>query len=185
MVIYSKTYLNRPIIGPTLRGPFRELEYHYNGIAWTIVWDPNKVIDLRGGGVNCGCGWLERCPCTCNIYFIYIENIHIYAYIYVYKYWTCIAHICNMFYIAYNLLCEYKQGGTVAFETYLVHPAHRPGALSRAPCKSWAWLAWRWVRPAGTLAPRPPRRVVSPPAERAAACSSWLLCEQRTHRKRK
>ena len=40
---------------PTLIGPFqevlgpRELEYHYNGIAWAIVWDPNKEINIGSG----------------------------------------------------------------------------------------------------------------------------------------
>ena len=32
----------------------REFEYCYNGIIWAIVWDPNKVMDIRelsmGGG---------------------------------------------------------------------------------------------------------------------------------------
>ena len=43
---------------PTLHGSFREVlslessEYHYHGIAWAIVWDPNKAIDIGGGGVD-------------------------------------------------------------------------------------------------------------------------------------
>ena len=24
----------------------KELEYHYNGIIWAIVWDPNEAIDI-------------------------------------------------------------------------------------------------------------------------------------------
>ena len=49
---YSKIFLNRPTIGPTLNGPFkggdriREKEYHYNDFIWAIVWYPNKVIDI-------------------------------------------------------------------------------------------------------------------------------------------
>ena len=47
--IYCKTSLNRPTMGPTLSGHFkevfirfRELEYQYNGIVKVMVWDPNK-----------------------------------------------------------------------------------------------------------------------------------------------
>ena len=39
-------------MGPTLNGAFREMigqmEYHYNGIALAIVWDPNKAIEIGG-----------------------------------------------------------------------------------------------------------------------------------------
>ena len=28
------------------RRSVRELEYCYNGIAWVIVWDPDKVSDI-------------------------------------------------------------------------------------------------------------------------------------------
>ena len=51
---------------PTLNGPFRgggrfrELEYHYNGIVWVIVWDPNKAIGIGEFSI-CGGGQLERC----------------------------------------------------------------------------------------------------------------------------
>ena len=44
---YSKTSLNRPTMGWTLNGPFREgrfmeLESLHNGIVQAIAWDPNK-----------------------------------------------------------------------------------------------------------------------------------------------
>ena len=43
-------------------GRFREFEYCYNGIVWTIVLDPYKGIDI-GEWLMCGGGWLERlCP---------------------------------------------------------------------------------------------------------------------------
>ena len=38
-----------------------ELEYHYNDIAWAIVWVPNRAIDIGGGGWTiCGNSQLER-----------------------------------------------------------------------------------------------------------------------------
>ena len=41
-------------MGPTLNGPFikvgglgsQNINYHYNGIVWVIVWDSNKAIDI-------------------------------------------------------------------------------------------------------------------------------------------
>ena len=66
---YSKTSLNRPTVGLTLNGPFREViglgsfEYHYNGIVWVIVWDPNKASAIGEWSI-CGGGQLERFYCT-------------------------------------------------------------------------------------------------------------------------
>ena len=45
--------------------PFRELEYHYNGIACENVWDQDKAIDMRECLI-CGSGQLERFYCTEN-----------------------------------------------------------------------------------------------------------------------
>ena len=48
-------------MGPTLNDPFRMvigLGYHYNGIAWAIVWDPNKAINIVEWSI-CGYEWLE------------------------------------------------------------------------------------------------------------------------------
>ena len=59
MSISSKTFLNRPTMGPTLNDRFRELEYGCNGILWAIVWDPNNVMDVREWSI-CGGGRLER-----------------------------------------------------------------------------------------------------------------------------
>ena len=48
MFIYNTT-LNRPTKWSTYGGGrFRELEYCYNDIAWEIVWDSNKAIDMKG-----------------------------------------------------------------------------------------------------------------------------------------
>ena len=44
-------------------GWFRELEYCYSCIAWAIIWDPNKVIDI-GEWWMCGQGRLERFYCV-------------------------------------------------------------------------------------------------------------------------
>ena len=41
---------------------FTELEYHYSGIIWAIVWDPNKAND-KGEWSVCGGGQLERFYC--------------------------------------------------------------------------------------------------------------------------
>ena len=62
----SKTFLNRPTSGPTLNGPFRELEYHYNCIVWAIVWDRNIEIDI-GKWTICEGGQLERFDCIYKI----------------------------------------------------------------------------------------------------------------------
>ena len=65
---------------PTLNASFTELvglgglEYRYSGIVWTIVWDPNKAIDI-GESLIFGVGRLERFYC-------------IYIYIYIYSYIT-------------------------------------------------------------------------------------------------
>ena len=65
MCNYSQTSEN----GPTLNGPLRlagwfvELEYHYNGIVWVIIWEPNKVIDI-GKRSTCRDGQLERFDCS-------------------------------------------------------------------------------------------------------------------------
>ena len=56
-------------MGLILNGPFREvvifkgLEYHYNGIAWVIIWDPNIVIVIGEWSI-CGGVQLERFYCT-------------------------------------------------------------------------------------------------------------------------
>ena len=55
---YSKASLNRQTMRVTLNGPFRELKYCYNGIAWAVVWDPNKAIDIVEWLI-CGGGQLE------------------------------------------------------------------------------------------------------------------------------
>ena len=53
----------------------RELEYHYNGIAWWIIWDLNKAIDI-GKWPICGCDRSEKFKP------IYIRiDIHIYIYV--------------------------------------------------------------------------------------------------------
>ena len=46
-------------MGLSLNGPFRQLEYHYNGIMWVIVLDRNKAIDTGEWSI-CGGGQLER-----------------------------------------------------------------------------------------------------------------------------
>ena len=52
-------------MGPTLNGPFREvvyfteLEYQYNGMAWAVIWDPNKTIDIGKWSI-CGVGQLKE-----------------------------------------------------------------------------------------------------------------------------
>ena len=50
-------------MGSTLNGQFSDLEYCQNGIAWAIIWDPNKAIDIREWAI-CGGGWLERFYCS-------------------------------------------------------------------------------------------------------------------------
>ena len=35
-----------------------ELEYHYKGIAWVIVWDSNAAIDIEEWSI-CGGGRLD------------------------------------------------------------------------------------------------------------------------------
>ena len=37
------------IVGCWRDGRFTELEYRYNGIIRTFVWDANKMIDTREG----------------------------------------------------------------------------------------------------------------------------------------
>ena len=50
--MHRKTSLNRPTMGSSINGQFRggvrfkELECHYNWIAWAIIWDPNKASDI-------------------------------------------------------------------------------------------------------------------------------------------
>ena len=64
----SETVLNRPTMGSTLKlnGRLRELEYCYNGIAWAIIWDPNKTINIEEWWI-CGGGWLKRFYCSYNV----------------------------------------------------------------------------------------------------------------------
>ena len=54
-------------------GRFRQLEYCYNGIIWSIVWGPNKAIDIGAWSI-CGGDQLERVHCIC---------IHIYTHIHM------------------------------------------------------------------------------------------------------
>ena len=55
----------------------RELEYRYNGIAWAIMCDPNKVIDLWK--------WLIDWNWSVRQFLLYLPiHTHIYAYIYIY-----------------------------------------------------------------------------------------------------
>ena len=59
--VCRKTSLNRPIMGPSLNGPIREvgglggLEYRYNGIIRAVVWDPSEDIDMVEWSI-CGGG---------------------------------------------------------------------------------------------------------------------------------
>ena len=42
-----------------------KLEYHYNGIVCSIVWDPNKAIDIVEWSIHIG-GQLKRFYCIIN-----------------------------------------------------------------------------------------------------------------------
>ena len=44
-----------------------ELEYCYNGIVWTVIWDPNKAINIEKWLV-CGDGRLVR------FYYTYVNE---------------------------------------------------------------------------------------------------------------
>ena len=54
-------------MGLALNGPFREVigfgSSMLHRLAWAIVWDPKKAIDIGEWSI-CGGGWLERFYCT-------------------------------------------------------------------------------------------------------------------------
>ena len=84
--IYSKTSLNRPIIGPILSVPFSEV-VGLRISKWAIVWDPNKTIDVGEWSI-------------CGDFTAYVK-IYIYIYIYIYIADKCI----NTLIYVYVLFC--------------------------------------------------------------------------------
>ena len=67
--MYSETSLDRPPMQiQTLNDPFREvvqfreLKCCYSDIAWAIVWQSNKAIDIGEWSI-CGGGRFERFHC--------------------------------------------------------------------------------------------------------------------------
>ena len=47
------------------------LEYRYNGVVWTVVWDPNKAVDMGEWSIGGG-GQLERISWKTSLAIIYV-----------------------------------------------------------------------------------------------------------------
>ena len=90
-------------MGPTANKPFRKFEYHYSGIVWAILWDPNKVFDIGEWSIyewSVREGLLYMHPHIHTHTHTHTQThththiyIHIYTYIYTHVQNICMVHL--------------------------------------------------------------------------------------------